>query len=192
MLLEVDRRAPTPRSMLRVRTGRHHRRYRHAISTWERYRSLIAQLDRIQLRELIESTAIITRDNPTLFELLCTFAIIEALRACGWHPGPLRLFRGHLRLAAQRGNQRLDLWYQTTPRALAVSSRYTQVLRQHGFTQPSGLRPDMILRRATDGWERWLLVEVKLYGHVEDGARAALQNLLAYRRTFDTRLVLQP
>ena len=69
-----------------------------------------------------------------------------------------------------------------------MSSRYTQVLRQHGFTQPSGLRPDVILRRATDGWERWLLVEVKLYGHVEDGARAALQNLLAYRRTFDTRL----
>jgi hypothetical protein len=188
MLLEVDRRPPTPRSMMRVRTGRHHRRYRHAISTWERDRSLIAQLDRTQLRELIESTAIVTRDNPTLFELLCTFAVIDALSACGWHPGPFRLFRGQLHLTAQHGDQRLDLWYQTTPQALAASSRYTQVLRQHGFTQPSGLRPDMILRRAANGRERWLLVEVKLYGHVQDGARAALQNLLAYRRAFDTRL----
>jgi hypothetical protein len=32
--------------------------------------------------------AIVSRDNPTLFELLCTFAVIDALRACGWHPGP--------------------------------------------------------------------------------------------------------
>jgi hypothetical protein len=71
----------------------------------------------------------------------------------------IHLFRGQLHLTAQRGDQRLDLWYQTTPRAFAVSSRYTQVLRQHGFTQLIGLRPDMILRRATDGRERWLLVE---------------------------------
>jgi hypothetical protein len=188
MLGEVQRRPPTPRSMMRVRTGRHHRHYRHAVSTWERYCSLIAQMDRTQLRELIESTAIVTRQDPTLFELLCTFAVIDALRTCGWHPGPLRLFRGQLRLAAQRGDQRLDLWYQTTPRALAVSSRYTQVLRQHGFTHVIGLRPDMILRRATDDRERWLLIEVKLYDQVQDGARAALQNLLAYRRAFDARL----
>ena len=93
-----------------------------------------------------------------------------------------------LRLTAQRDDQRLDLWYQTTPRAFAASSRYTQVLRQHGFTQLIGLRPDMILRQAIHGRERWLLVEVKLYGHVQDGARAALQNLLAYRRAFDTHL----
>jgi hypothetical protein len=69
-----------------------------------------------------------------------------------------------------------------------VSSRYTKVLRQHGFAQLIGLRPDMILRRSTDDRERWLLVEMKLYGHVQDGARAALQNLLAYRRAFDTHL----
>jgi hypothetical protein len=188
MLLEVEHRPPTPRSIMRVRTGRHHQRYRHAINTWERYRSLIALLDRTQLRELIESTAIITRDNATLFELLCTFTVIDALRACGWQTQPLHLFHGQLQSTAQRGDQRLDLWFQTTPRVLAASSRYAQVLRQHGFPQPGGLRPDMVLHRATDGAERWLLVEVKLYGHVQEGARAALQNLLAYRRAFDTGL----
>jgi hypothetical protein len=188
MLLEIEPRPPMPRSMMRVRTGRHHQRYRHAISTWERYRSLIAQLDRTQLRELIETTAIITRADHTLFELLCSFAVIDALRGCGWQIRPLRLFGGRLRLTGQRGSDRLDLWYQTTPRELAASSRYTEVLRQHGFPQPAGLRPDMVLRRSIAGEERWLLVEVKLYGHVQDGARAALQNLLAYRRAFDAGL----
>jgi hypothetical protein len=188
MLLEVERRPPTPRAVSRVRTGRHHRRYRHAINTWERYRSLIAQLDRAELRNLIESTAIVTRDNPTLFELLCTFAVIDALQACGWQSRPLRLFHGQLQLTAQRGQEHLDLWYQTTPRPLAASSRYTEVLRQHRFANPSGLRPDLVLRQANSGQERWLLVEAKLYGDVQDGARAALQNLLAYRRAFDTDL----
>jgi hypothetical protein len=188
MLLEVERRPPTPRAVSRVRTGRHHRRYRHAISTWERYRSLIAQLNRAELRNLIESTAIVTRDNPTLFELLCTFAVIDALEACGWQTRPLRLFHGHLRLTAQRDDERLELWYQTTPRVLAAASRYTEVLRQHRFANPSGLRPDMVLRQTSGGQERWLLVEAKLYEHVQDGARAALQNLLAYRRAFDTGL----
>jgi hypothetical protein len=188
MLLEVERRPPTPRAVVRVRTGRHHRRYRHAISTWERYRSLIAQLDQAELRNLIESTAIVTRDNPTLFELLCTFAVIDALEGCGWQTRPLRLFHGQLRLIAQRDDERLELWYQTTPRALAASSRYTEVLRQHRFANPSGLRPDMVLRRASSGQVRWLLVEAKLYGDVQDGARAALQNLLAYRRAFETGL----
>jgi hypothetical protein len=46
----------------------------------------------------------------------------------------------------------------------------------------------MVLRRAYAGREHWLVVEVKLYAHVQDGARAALQNLLAYRRAFDTGL----
>jgi hypothetical protein len=188
MLLEVERRPPTPRTVVRVRTGRHHRRYWHTISTWDRYRSLIAQLDQAELRDLIESTAIITRDNPTLFELLCTFAVIDALRACGWHTRPLHLFHGRLQAAAQRGDERLELWYQTTPPVLAATSRYTQVLREHGFGQPSGLRPDLILRRASGDRERWLLVEAKLYERVQDGARAALQNLLAYRRAFDTGL----
>jgi hypothetical protein len=78
--------------------------------------------------------------------------------------------------------------YQTAPRPLATASRYSQVLRQHGFPHASELRPDMALRRTTDGRERWLLVEAKLYRHVQEGARAALQNLLAYRRAFDTGL----
>jgi hypothetical protein len=188
MLLEVERRPPTARSMARVRAGRHRRRYQHAISVWERYRSLVAQLDRAVLRELIESTAIVTRHDAVLFELLCLFAIIDALRECGWHPGPLRLFGGRLWLAAQRGDERIELWYQQTPVMLAASSRYTEVLRRHGFARPTGLRPDIILRRVTGASERWLLVEVKLRRNVDDAARAALQDLLAYRRAFDASL----
>ncbi len=42
----------------------------------------------------------------------------------------------------------------------------------------------MVLRRVTGGSEHWLLVEVKLRRRVEEGARAALQDLLAYRRAF--------
>jgi hypothetical protein len=188
MLLEVERRPPTARSMARVRAGRHRRRYEHAISVWERYRSLIARLDRAALRELIESTAIVTRHDAVLFELLCTFATIDALRGCGWQVGPLRLFGGRLRLVAQRGDERLDLWYQQTPAVLAASSRYTRVLRDHGFVRPTGLRPDLILRRVSGAHERWLLVEVKLRRNVDDAARAALQDLLAYRRAFDASL----
>ncbi len=96
MLLEVERRPPTPRSVVRVRTGRHQRRYQHTVRAWERYRSLVARLDRPALRELVESTAIVTRHDAVLFELLCTFAVIDALRVCGWQVGPLRLFGGRL------------------------------------------------------------------------------------------------
>lgn len=188
MLLEVERRPPTPRVVARVRAGRHHRRYQHAIGAWERYRSLITQVDRAALRELIESTALVTRHDAVLFELLCTFAVIDALRGCGWHVDPLRLFGGSLRMAARRSHERVELWYQRTPRMLAEPSRYTQVQRYHGFAHPSDLRPDMVLRRAGGASEHWLLVEVKLRRSVEEAARAALQDLLAYRRAFDARL----
>lgn len=185
-LREVERQPPTPRGLARMRTGRHHRRYRHAISTWNRYCTLIAELDTRELRDLVESTAIITRGDATLFELVCTFAVIDALRANGWGTKPLRLFGGQLQLTAQRGSERLDLWYQTTPGQLTVSSRYTKVLRQHGFANSHDLRPDLVLRRADGHSERWLLIEVKLRSSVQAAARAALVDLLAYRRTFDS------
>ena len=69
-----------------------------------------------------------------------------------------------------------------------AQTKRLRILRQHRFANPGGLRPDMVLRRAGGGQQRWLVVEVKLYGQVQFGARAALQNLLAYRRAFDAVL----
>jgi hypothetical protein len=79
----------------------------------------------------------------------------------------------------------LEVIYQATPKALRAGSKYTSVQSAHGIS-PGGLRPDLVLRHtAVSGAQRWLLIEVKGGTRtIEESARAALHDLLAYRAAF--------
>lgn len=71
-------------------------------------------------------------DDPTLFELVATFRVIDAITAVGWTTQPLRLWQGALQLRAQRGKERLTLHYQHTPKALSRGSHYAAVQKARG------------------------------------------------------------
>ena len=52
-----------------------------------------------------------------------------------------------------------------------------------------GLRPDLVIHRPAQGDQQWLLIEVKGGERaVEHSARAALLDLLAYRRAYEPSL----
>ena len=95
-----------------------------------------------------------------------------------------------LQLEARRAEEHLTLWYQSAPADLRRGSRYRSVLSAHRFASPSDLRPDMVLRTRTPRGDQWLVIEAKMGTRrsVEDSARAALNDLLAYRRVFDESL----
>jgi hypothetical protein len=188
----VIRRTPTVRSLARLRSGRHHRRLEPSIAAYSRYRSLIAELDRAELRSIIESGGLVTRQDSTLFELLCTFRVLDALGRIGWELPPFRLFEGSLYVLGSRRGEKLDVWYQTAPRELRRGSEYVSSLQVHGFTSPQDLRPDLVLRLRSPR-PRWLLVECKLRkSGVDAAARAGLVDLLAYRRAFSLALDMSP
>jgi hypothetical protein len=183
-LLEIERHTPTPRTVARVRSGRNCRRYAAVLAAYDRHRALIGQLDRTSLRELVEQRALALTDDPILFEISCLFDTIDALQELGWNVDPLALFGGGLRLNARTSSETLMLRYQTTPKELRIASRYVAALKDHELAAQD-LRPDIILEhRPTIGQRRLLIVEVKGYRKVEHGARAALQNLLAYREAY--------
>jgi hypothetical protein len=185
-LLEIERRPPMPRSVARVRSGRNRRRYGSVLNAYELHRKTLGELDRATIRELVERDALAIVKDEVLFEVLCIFDIVDALRELGWKVQPLYLFSGKLRLRAKRGAEQLKVWYQTTPREFRARSQSVEVLRRHGVAaQP--LRPDFVIRhlRFTGDSPRWLIGEIKLFRQrPEDGARAALQNLFAYRQAY--------
>jgi hypothetical protein len=185
MLGEVDRRPITPRLVSRVRAGRFRRRYQAVLDAFDRYYELIGVLDRAAIREAVERHGLVARDDPTLLELVCTFMILNALEGMGWKLDRLRLFEGSLRIDGERGQDKVEITYQSTPRALSTGSLYRDVQRRHAL-DPGGLRPDLVLRRARNGVpDRWLLVEVKGgEPSVRTLARRAAYDLLAYRRAF--------
>jgi hypothetical protein len=184
MLLEVERRAVDSRRIMRIRTGRFRRRYQPVLNAYDRYAALVGRLDRQSIRHAIETYGVVSRDDPTLFELYCTFETLDALKALGWKLGRLGLFRGSLRLGGSRGGQRLEVTYQAVPRPLRAASTYRQLQIAHGVA-PGMLRPDLILRQSTRGNDRWLLSEMKGGARgVDESARAALRDLLAYRTAF--------
>jgi hypothetical protein len=198
MLAEIQRRPVTPRALARVRGGRHRRRYASAIAAHDRFQALVTRLEPEAIKQAIQERALVTRSNPTLFEITGTLDVIDALQSCGWTVAPLRLFGlpRALHLTAVRGAERLELWYQHVPAELAEGSAYVDTLRRHEFparsTQPQ--RPDIVLRHTRESSEqRWILGEVKLgfTRRVEDSARAALADLLGYRRDFGAQLEAQ-
>jgi hypothetical protein len=188
MLSEVERRPITPPKLARIRSGRHRRRYDSALQAWAAYQNLVERLDRDAICQAIQDHAIIATDTPTLFEILCTFETIDCLDAAGWHVEPLHLFEGGLQLKAARHGEILELHYQGTPRPLGAGSLYMSTKRAHHLPGP-GHRPDIVLRRRSLGTDQWLVIEVK--GGKYEVARyaiAALQDLLAYRRSFEPAL----
>ena len=192
----IQRRAPTPRSVGRIRTGRHRVRYGHALRAYQRYQSLCVELDRAELRRVVEERALATIEDSTLFEIITTLDVVEALERLGWKPSRLRLFGAPraLRVTGRRGLWRLTLWYQHTPPALAARSRYAHILAAHGIS-PDWVRrrPDLVLNlRHADEAERWILLEAKLGTRrsTRESARAALADLLSYRRDFSAALDL--
>ncbi|NHC46742.1 hypothetical protein [Motilibacter aurantiacus] len=194
-LRQVQRVPPTPRTAAAVAFGRFAVRYAPAVRAYERMRQLVEDLDRTAVREAVEQTALVTASNPTLFELLTTFSVLEALAAQGWRTEPFTTFQGALRVHARHADGRtLTLHYQSVPPGLASSSRYQQTLHQHGIPGASARRPDIVLEWAgTAGPRRWLLIECKLYqDDAEGAARAALADLLGYRREFGQALAPNP
>jgi hypothetical protein len=185
MLGEVDRRLITPKLVSRVRAGRFHRRYQAVLDAFDRYHELIGVLDRAAIREAVERHGLVARDDPILLELVCTFAILNALEGMGWKLDRLRLFEGSLRIDGERDQDKVEITYQSTPRTLSTGSLYREVQQRHALV-PGGLRPDLVLRRTRNGTpDKWLLVEVK-GGQPSVGtlARRAAYDLLAYRRAF--------
>jgi len=198
-LSELQRVPPTPRSVARIRGGRAKRRYASALAAFDKRQALVDHLERQAIKEAIEQRAFVTRSDPTLFEIIGTFELLDALQRDGWRLGRLRLFGEPraLHLKGARDRERLELWYQRVPPGLSKGSAYVRALHEHGFAartvQPR--RPDVVLLHTRANAEkRWIIGEVKLGTRrtVADSARAALADLLSYRRDFRVHLERQP
>jgi hypothetical protein len=187
-LLEVERRPMSPMKLGRIRSGRHARRYKAVLDAFAQYRSLAERLDRTAIRNAVEVHGLVSRDDPTLFELLCTFRLLDVLKQRGWRLGRLGLFAGSLRVRGTRGTEKLVVAYQRTPKALSRNSSYRTTLQDHEVP-PGPLRPDLVLRYRSARGDRWVVVEAKGGKRfVEESARAATFDLLAYRSAFATAL----
>src|SRR5207253_2446259 len=114
-----------------VRSGRYHRRYKAVLDAYDTYRLLAEHLDRQAIRRAVETFGLVAADDATLFELICTFRVIGALRRLEWELSHLGLFEGALRLTGTRGIEKLDLVYQATPAALRRGSAYLALLQAH-------------------------------------------------------------
>jgi hypothetical protein len=187
-LAEIPTTPISAATLSRVRSSRRRRNYRSAISTYTLYQRFIKRLDRLAIQNAVEQHALVTSQDSTLLELLAAFTVVRALRRLGWEGSgdrlvTPRLFRGY------RRSESIDVYYQHTPRALSEGSIYRHVQRTHGFSAIGGLIPDLVMRVESATNPRWILVEVKgLHRPVQDSARAAVQDLLAYRRAFSPML----
>jgi hypothetical protein len=183
-LAQVERRPLGSSKLARIRSGRNKHRYREALAAFERYHELVEKLDRASIKKAVETFGLVSRDDATLFELLCTFRTLAALRSNGWALGRLGLFTGALRSFGTRGTERIVISYQATPAGLSTGSIYGEIQRAHGIAA-GGLRPDLVIQSLGTHRERWLLVEVKGGERgVSESARAAAYDLLAYRSAF--------
>jgi hypothetical protein len=186
MLAEIHPAPPSAHVLAKVRTGRAGRLYRPALDVIDLHRRYVRRLDRLSLKQAIQDNALVTSKDDVLLELICAFAIESALDRLGWNPSQPGLMRGGLLLEGHRSDSRIAVYYQTAPRELANGSLYRTVQDRHPFEQSSDLRPDFVVRVDNGQERRWLLVEVKgVKRAVARSARAALQDLLAYRRAYE-------
>jgi hypothetical protein len=191
-LADVTLQAPAPRTITRVRSGRHRRTYRSVLDVVALYSRFIARLDRGSIRDAIERHALVTSRDPVLLELLCAFRIMAGVRDLGWKSAPARLLHPPRLLRAVKDDCRLDLYYQHAPSGLRRSSVYRDIQHAHQFASVGGLIPDLVMRLERPGSVRWLMFEVKgVERAVEASARAAAFDLLAYRRAFKGTLARQ-
>lgn|GEM_PF-1422729 len=186
MLSKIRTDLPTPQLIARVRASRARGRYQPALDVAALHNRYIRRLDRDALRHAVQDNALVTSKDDRLLELVCGFAIERALKKLGWEIRRPGLVAGGLFLRAQRDDTRLDLYYQSTPKDLSKGSLYYTIQRQHPFSRAGALIPDFVFRINKTDQTRWLLVEVKgVERSVSGSARAALHDLLAYRRAFD-------
>lgn len=186
-LLRHDIRWPRPQDARRVERGRAASRFSTVSVFWR----LADRLQRLEdphlLREMVESTALLTTSDGALLELLVLFDTLDYVQSHGWIPETFGLVRGQVRLTHRRGDETLTVHYQAAPPLLP--NRYGQVLTEHGL--PTGpLRPDLVLDRELAGHRRRVaVVEVKYRPRAADAARSALLDLLAYRQVYQDPMV---
>jgi hypothetical protein len=174
-----------PGTVARVRTGRAARRFAPALSAYERYHALVDDVDPVAVRKAVEQHGLVTRLDDTLLELQVLFGVERALGSSGWAVSEPRLMvGGGSVLVATRGDEHLEVFFQRAlARVTELASVYASVQKDHGVAPASQMRPDLIFRHRAGDDERWVVLEVKGgEGRVEGYARAALQNLLAYRQ----------
>jgi len=192
-LTGIDAAPPAPVTVARVRGSRVRRRYQSALDVIDLYARYIARLDRQALRAAVEHHGLVASQDSVLLELECAFDTVRTLRELGWAAPADALLRPPLIFHGTRRGAVLELFYQAASAGLAKGSRYGIVQREHAL-RPSALRPDLVIRLRDGHRTRWLLIEVKggPKRGVADSARAALLDLLAYRRAFDPVLRDQP
>lgn len=193
-LMDVSRSVPAPTVVQRVRLGRHSPRYAAAVDVLELRQRYIARLDRHAIRQAVERHALLVRRDSVLFELQATLGVIAALREMGWVTPPDGLLRPPRVFRGRRDGAEVDVWFQHTPHQLSSGSRYRRIQHVHGFAAAGAMLPDLVLRRKDADSVKWLLIEVKMgtVRGVEESARAAVRDLLAYRRAFGPVLTSQP
>lgn len=59
----IDRVSPRPRAVARVRCGRHAERYRTVLSAYDKFTSLVEQVDRQAVREAVEEAGLVTAEE---------------------------------------------------------------------------------------------------------------------------------
>lgn len=189
-LVGVPVQPPTPTTLGRVRNGRAQLRYRKALEVVDLYQRYIARLDRDAVRDAVERRALIASRDSVLLELHCAFDTIKTLRRLGWIAPRAGLLSPPVIFRGERGETKLEIFYQAAPRALSVKSIYREVQTSHGFSSTGGLIPDLVIKTFANGETRWLLIEVKggEQRSVADSARAAVRDLLGYRRAFSAVL----
>jgi hypothetical protein len=189
MLSSLPRAVVTPQTIARVRAGRSRKRYQAALDVVGLHGKFVRRLDKDALRDAVQNNALVTSGDDVLLELMSGFAIERALRSLGWSVTRPGLVRSGLFLTAQRDGSELDLYYQHTPRELSEGSIYREIQRKHAFRGTGSLIPDYVGRVRSGRGTRWILFEVKgVLRAVSDSARAAIHDLLAYRRAFDPAL----
>jgi hypothetical protein len=150
----------------------------------------VARLDRDAIRRAIEHHALLTSRDSVLFELTCAFDVMRILRRQGWGEPHATLFKPPLIYIGTRGNAKLHLYFQHAPADLTVDSVYRRVQKNHSFIAIGGLIPDLVLRIKTPSATRLVMLEVKwgVQRDVAQLARAALSDLMGYRRAFNKSL----
>ncbi len=185
MLTELHPKPPTPQLRARVRASRHRPRYQAALDVVALHARYVRRLDRSALRSAIEEHALVTGKDDLLLELVCGFTLEHALKELGWEIEHLGLLQSGRFLTGRRDGSRIDLYYQHAPKELTAGSLYYTIQKHHPFKRAGPLIPDFVLR-VHGASPRWVLIEVKgVQRPVWESARAALLDLLAYRRAFD-------
>ncbi|MCX8495924.1 MAG: hypothetical protein ORN51_07055 [Akkermansiaceae bacterium] len=185
-LIDISPITPTPTSLSRIRARRTRRRYQTALDVFDLYQRYIARTDRNAIRDAVENRALVASRDSVLLELLCAFDLMRALRRLGWTSVAPGLLKPPVIFEGQRGATTLKLTYQHTPQSLTTGSVYRHIQAAHQFTSTGGLIPDLVLETDDGDLRRWLIIEVKggYKRSVEESAREATKDLLAYRQAF--------